>query len=134
MTDVFTVSKRSEIMRKVKSSRNRSTELKLIVFFRENKIKGWRRNSKLFGKPDFVFRKIRTALFVDGCFWHGHNCRNIKPKNNEHYWTQKILRNKKRDKQVILTLKSKGWKVIRIKECKLNNLTSLKFRLSKSEV
>ena len=55
-------------MRQVKSSRNKSTELKLIVFFKSQSIKGWRRNYKISGKPDFVFLKTKTAIFVDGCF------------------------------------------------------------------
>ncbi|MEO6453758.1 MAG: very short patch repair endonuclease, partial [Ginsengibacter sp.] len=128
MADTFTKDQRSEMMRKVKSNRNKSTELKLIQFFNDNKIKGWRRNSKLFGKPDFIFPKSKKVIFVDGCFWHGHNCRNTIPKDNADYWQKKILRNKNRDKEVTKTLASKGWTVIRIRECKLKNLTVLKSR------
>ncbi|MDR3094739.1 MAG: very short patch repair endonuclease, partial [Bacteroidales bacterium] len=61
MADVFTKEQRSNVMRQVKSSRNKSTELKLIAFFKANKIKGWRRNYKLFGKPDFAFPKQKIA-------------------------------------------------------------------------
>jgi DNA mismatch endonuclease (patch repair protein) len=120
MTDTFSKEQRSEIMRKVKSSRNKSTELKLIQIFKAHKIIGWRRNFKLFGKPDFVFPKRRIAVFVDGCFWHGHDCRNTKPKDNQEYWQKKIERNQKRDSEVtrVLTEKKK-WRVIRIWECKL---------------
>ena len=119
MADTFSVEKRSEIMRKVKSNHNKSTELKLIQFFKENRICGWRRNFKLYGKPDFVFPKQRLAIFVDGCFWHGHNCRNTKPKDNAGYWESKINRNKNRDVQVTETLTNKNWTVIRIWECEL---------------
>ncbi len=119
MADTFSVEKRSEIMRKVKSNRNKSTELRLIQFFKENRICGWRRNFKLYGKPDFVFPKQRLAIFVDGCFWHGHNCRNTKPKDNAGYWESKINRNKNRDVQVTETLTNKNWTVIRIWECEL---------------
>lgn len=119
MTDTFTKEKRSQIMRLVKSSRNKSTELQLIKFFKSESIKGWRRNYKLFGKPDFVFLKKRIAVFVDGCFWHGHNCRNTKPKDNNDYWDKKIKRNKKRDILVTNVLSKKGWIVIRIWECEL---------------
>ena len=129
MADTFSVEKRSEIMRKVKSSRNKSTELKLIQFFKENRICGWRRNFKLYGKPDFVFPKQRLAIFVDGCFWHGHNCRNTKPKDNANYWESKINRNKNRDVQVTETLTNKNWTVIRIWECELKNTTRLIDRL-----
>jgi len=121
MPDTFTKEQRSQIMRQVKSSRNKSTELKLIQFFKANKIIGWRRNYKLFGKPDFVFPKSRTAIFVDGCFWHGHNCRNTKPKDNKEYWANKIERNQKRDIEVSQTLSIKGWRVVRIWECELKN-------------
>ena len=129
MADIFTRKERSEIMRKVKSSRNKSTELKLIQFFKENGIGGWRRNFKLYGKPDFVFPKQRLAIFVDGCFWHGHDCRNTKPKANADYWETKINRNKNRDVQVTETLTNKNWTVIRIWECELKNLSRLKDKL-----
>jgi len=121
MADVFSKEQRSAIMRQVKANRNRSTELKLIDFFKTNKIKGWRRNYKLFGRPDFVFPTLRTVVFVDGCFWHGHDCRNTKPHTNKDYWTKKIERNKQRDKYVTRTLKQNGWTVIRVWECELKN-------------
>jgi DNA mismatch endonuclease (patch repair protein) len=121
MADTFTTEKRSQIMRQVKSSRNKSTELKLIQFFRFNSIKGWRRNSQILGKPDFVFPRSKTAVFVDGCFWHGHNCRNLTPKDNEGYWLNKISRNKERDKAVTRLLTNNGWRVIRLWECQLKN-------------
>jgi DNA mismatch endonuclease (patch repair protein) len=117
MADVFTKEQRSEVMRQVKSSRNESTELKLIAFFQVNNIKGWRRNYKLFGKPDFTFSKQKTVVFVDGCFWHGHDCRNTRPKDNADYWMQKRERNINRDKKVTETLTEKGWMVIRLWEC-----------------
>jgi DNA mismatch endonuclease, patch repair protein len=126
MADTFNKEKRSQIMRQVKSSRNKSTELKLIAFFKIHSIKEWRRNFKLFGKPDFVFPKKKLAVFVDGCFWHGHNCRNTKPKDNEEYWLKKITRNKERDLLVNKTLQLKNWRVIRIWECALKNEESLK--------
>ena len=119
MADVFDKQTRSKIMSKVKSKNNKSTELKMIEYFKEIELKGWRRNYKLFGKPDFTFPKKRVVVFVDGCFWHGHNCRNLKPKQNKEYWEKKIKRNKERDKLVTETLTQKGWKVYRIWECQL---------------
>jgi DNA mismatch endonuclease Vsr len=71
MADVFNKTKRSRVMAAIKSTGNKDTELKLIAIFRANGIAGWRRNQKLPGKPDFVFRRERLAVFVDGCFWHG---------------------------------------------------------------
>jgi len=121
MADVFTKEQRSEIMRQVKSNRNKSTELKIIAFFKSNNIVGWRRNYNLFGKPDFTFPSLKVVIFIDGCFWHGHDCRNTRPKNNAEYWTNKRERNKKRDKEVTQTLTKKGWKVVRLWECELKN-------------
>ena len=129
MADVFTKEQRSNVMRQVKSSRNKSTELKLIAFFKANKIRGWRRNYKLFGKPDFAFPKQKIAIFVDGCFWHGHDCRNTRPKDNADYWQKKRERNMKRDKEVTQTLQNKGWNVIRFWECELKNNQLLLARL-----
>lgn len=119
MADTFSPEERSEIMKKVKSKKNKSTELKLISFFKEKEIKGWRRNYKLFGNPDFVFPKLRIVVFTDGCFWHGHNCRNTKPEENKEYWIKKIKKNRNRDAVVNEKLLEKNWKVIRIWECEL---------------
>ena len=58
-------------MSRIRSRGNEATELALAKLFQRNKITGWRRNQKVFGKPDFVFYKIKLAIFVDGCFWHG---------------------------------------------------------------
>ena len=74
LSDVFSVAARSEIMRKIKSKGNKSTELRLISLFKEFGITGWRRNYPVKGRPDFVFLNRRIAIFVDGCFWHGHEC------------------------------------------------------------
>jgi len=119
MTDVFTKEKRSSIMRSVRSSNNRSTELKLIKYFKQYSIKGWRRSYPIKGNPDFVFLKQRLAVFVDGCFWHGHDCRNTKPKTNFDYWKNKISNNKKRDEEVNNYLINRKWVVVRIWECEL---------------
>jgi DNA mismatch endonuclease (patch repair protein) len=119
MADVFSKSIRSKVMRAVKSSGNKSTEIKLIEHFKKSKITGWRRNYKLFGKPDFVFPKTRAAIFVDGCFWHGHDCRNTKPADNADYWRGKIARNRRRDVLVTTMLEDRGWRVLRIWECEV---------------
>ena len=123
MADTFTKEQRSQIMRQVKSNRNKSTELKLIQFFKDNSIKGWRRSYNLFGRPDFVFPLAKKVVFVD-------NCRNTKPKDNKEYWLQKISRNKKRDRTVNKTLTSNGWTVIRIWECQLKNEKTLRNKLT----
>lgn len=119
MADVFDREKRSEIMSRVRSKNNKSTELKIIQVFRENNIKGWRRNYPVKGHPDFVFLDKKIAIFVDGCFWHGHDCRNTRPANNAEYWAQKRERNIKHDAEVTAVFEQRGWHVIRIWECEL---------------
>ncbi len=120
MSDTVSPQKRSEIMKANKPKGNKSTELKLIQIFKEYNIKGWRRNYKIAKSlPDFVFLRSKTAVFVDGCFWHGHNCRNLTPKINSDYWQKKIEKNKIRDLEINKRLKKKGWKVLRIWECAL---------------
>ncbi|MBZ5572245.1 MAG: very short patch repair endonuclease [Acidobacteriia bacterium] len=112
--DIFSRSKRSEIMSRVRGRGNRATELALVSIFRRNRIVGWRRHAALFGKPDFAFGKVRLALFVDGCFWHGCPKHATQPRNNEAFWADKLTRNKARDRLVVRTLRSRGWRVLRI--------------------
>lgn len=119
MADVFDGKKRSEIMKKVRSRNNKSTELKLIQVFRENSIKGWRRGYPVKGHPDFVFLDKKIAVFVDGCFWHGHDCRNTRPADHDEYWAKKRERNIRHDKEVTAMFEQRGWRVIRIWECEL---------------
>ena len=68
MTDVYDAEKRSLVMQRIKSKRNKSTELRLIAIFKQNGITGWRRNYQVKGHPDFAFLDQRVAVFVDGCF------------------------------------------------------------------
>ncbi len=82
MVDVFTKQKRSQVMSRIRGSGNKETELALISLFKRRRITGWRRNQKVFGKPDFVFRSVRVAVFVDGCFWHGCPKHGTLPANN----------------------------------------------------
>ena len=119
MADVFDKQQRSQIMRKVKSKGNKSTELKLISIFSTYHISGWKRNYPVKGHPDFVFLKPKIAIFVDGCFWHGHDCRNTRPLNNAEYWNKKRERNIRHDKDITALFESRGWTVIRIWECEL---------------
>ncbi|MGE5417511.1 MAG: very short patch repair endonuclease [Acidobacteriota bacterium] len=119
MSDVFSKEKRSEIMSKVRSSGNRSTELKLIAFFKESHIVGWRRHYNVIGHPDFVFKERRIAVFVDGCFWHGHDCRNTQPRENTEFWQKKRERNIQHDLKITHHFEERGWRVIRIWECEL---------------
>jgi DNA mismatch endonuclease, patch repair protein len=122
MNDVFTRSKRSEVMSKIRGSGNRSTELALIGIFRESGITGWRRNHPLFGKPDFAFPEKRVVVFVDGCFWHGCPKHGNIPKNNREFWEKKIGGNIRRDRRVNRILRSAGWSVQRIWEHDIKKL------------
>ena len=119
MPDVFTKAKRSEVMSRIRGRGNKDTELALAKLFRQHGIIGWRRNQKIFGKPDFVFPKLKLTVFVDGCFWHGCPQHATKPKNNRTFWRQKFSRNKQRDALVTRTLRRAGWRVIRIWEHEL---------------
>lgn len=119
MADVFSKSKRSEVMSRIRSRGNQATELALAKLFRRHKITGWRRNQKVFGKPDFIFPKHKLAVFVDGCFWHGCPKHGTQPKGNAAFWRKKISRNQIRDRLVTRTLRKAGWRVIRIWEHEL---------------
>ena len=123
MTDVFSPAKRSEVMALIRSSGNRLTELAMIRVFRESGITGWRRGQVLTlaheGKsrrirPDFLFRRERVAVFVDGEFWHGHPTRCRIPTTRREWWTAKIDGNKRRDRLQNRLLRAAGWKVTRI--------------------
>lgn len=87
---------------------------------RRTGLSGWRRHARLLGRPDFSWPRERVAVFVDGCFWHGHDCgRNVTPKTNAEAWREKLEGNRARDRKVARVLRRKGWKVIRVWECEL---------------
>lgn len=119
MPDVFTKEKRSDVMSRIRGKGNKDTELLMIHILRTNHITGWRRNQPLLGKPDFVFRKQKLALFVDGCFWHCCPDHSKIPENNRAFWEKKLQKNKDRDQFVSEQLTKKGWKVERIWEHEL---------------
>lgn len=77
-------------------------------------------------RPDFVFTAFKLAVFVDGCFWHGCPKHETKPKNNRAFWRRKFSANKKRDELVNRTLRSQGWRVIRIWEHELSQRNELR--------
>lgn len=114
MADVFSQEKRSHVMSCIRSGGNKETELRLIKIFKAASIKGWRRKQPLLGKPDFVFRKERVVVFVDGCFWHACPRCYHRPGSNQTYWDAKALRNQTRDRVVSNALRKMGWRVLRI--------------------
>lgn len=96
-------------------------------------------HKRLPGHPDIVLRKYRTCVFVNGCFWHGHeNCKYFRlPKTNTAFWERKINRNRERDKEEQKQLATMGWHVITVWECQLKpncrekTLRSLAFTLNR---
>ncbi len=114
--DVFTKAKRSQVMAAIRSRGNKATELRLATLLRAASITGWRRHQPLPGRPDFIFRGARLAVFVDGCFWHGCRWHCRMPKSRRAFWTAKIRRNKARDRYVTAALRSRGWRVLRVWE------------------
>lgn len=109
---------RSRIMRSNKSHGNLSTEVTLLRLLQSRGISGWRRKVAILGRPDFVFKRERVAVFIDGCYWHGCKCRRL-PKKNRAYWQAKFSDNQSRDRRMSRLLRASGWHVIRIWEHEL---------------
>jgi DNA mismatch endonuclease (patch repair protein) len=129
--DTVSSAVRSQIMAQVRGRANQSTEIRLIRVFRLNKITGWRRQVVIqfpvAGKrfrvvPDFVFPKLKLAVFVDGCFWHGCRWHGAQPANNRAFWQKKLAANKARDRLVTQLLRRRGWRVVRIWEHALGDV------------
>lgn len=133
MPDVFDAKKRSDVMSRIRGQGNRTTELALASAFRRAGIKGWRRHlviklalgprvakrkgkADLLVRPDFVFRREKVAVFVDGCFWHRCPAHCKMPANNREFWEQKLSRNVERDRFVDRELRKAGWRVWRVWE------------------
>lgn len=124
--DRITSEQRSRNMSAVRGSRNKTTEIRFIKILMSAGIIGWRRNIKMFGRPDFVFRRLKVAVFVDGCFWHGCGKHGSIPETNKFFWETKINANMIRDKKVTVYYKSRGWISVRIWEHDVKN-NSAKF-------
>ncbi len=117
-TDVFTPEQRSAVMRAVKG-RDTTPELAVRRILRAAGI-GYRLGGRgLPGRPDLVMPGRRVAVFVHGCFWHGHDCpRGARlPKANADYWSAKIGRNRARDAAAHTALAAAGWRVVTVWEC-----------------
>ena len=148
MADVFSKSKRSEVMSRIRSRGNKDTEIVLAKILRRHKITGWRRHLQINGRaallrspnikaarqhrptvrvrPDFVFPKLKLALFVDGCFWHCCPKHSNLPVNNRPFWERKLEANRRRDRVVSRTLRAKGWAVLRVWEHELSRKSEAK--------
>ncbi|MBB6357199.1 very short patch repair endonuclease [Aminobacter aganoensis] len=121
---------RSRMMRAVKS-KNTAPEMivRKIVHRMGYRFRLHRKN--LPGHPDLVFPSRRLALFVHGCFWHGHDCARgaRSPKTNAQYWAQKIERNRKRDAATLEALSQEGWRSCVVWECELREQEQLRTKL-----
>ncbi|WP_430616651.1 DNA mismatch endonuclease, patch repair protein [Enterococcus sp. DIV0176] len=119
MADKISKEARSKNMSQIKS-KNTKPEL-LVRKFLFSKGLRYRVNDKRYlGKPDMVFPKYQTIIFVNGCFWHHHGCKNSTiPKTNTEFWVNKINGNVLRDKKIYKELMELGWKVIIVWECEL---------------
>jgi DNA mismatch endonuclease (patch repair protein) len=129
MADHLTPEARSANMRAV---RRRDTEAEMKVRRLLHRL-GYRyrlQASDLPGKPDIVFRGRRLAVFVHGCFWHGHDCRRGRlPASRVDFWRARIKRNRNRDERALDALQVAGWQSLVIWECELRNMVGLENRL-----
>jgi DNA mismatch endonuclease (patch repair protein) len=130
-SDVFDEQTRSAVMRRVKG-RDTAPELKVRKALTALGARYRLHRADLPGKPDIVMPGRRLAIFVHGCFWHGHDCaRGARaPKTNREYWATKIARNRARDARSREALAALGWRVETIWECDLKDAGVLKTRLS----
>jgi DNA mismatch endonuclease (patch repair protein) len=131
MSDVFSSEKRSAVMRQVKG-RDTMPEMRVRKLLTGLGLRYRLHRKDLPGAPDIVMPGRRIALFVHGCFWHGHDCaRGARvPKQNRDYWTAKIARNVARDERTRAELEALGWTPVVIWECELKDERGLKERAS----
>jgi DNA mismatch endonuclease (patch repair protein) len=131
VSDVFSPEKRSQVMRRVRG-RDTRPERKVRSLLTHMGLRYRLHRRDLPGSPDVVFGKKRVALFVHGCFWHGHDCaRGARtPKTNADYWIGKIGRNRARDAEVQRRLAEAGWRTLVVWECELKDEARLAERLA----
>lgn len=132
MTDVFDPEKRSAVMRRVKG-RDTGPEKTVRRLLTGLGARYRLQRKDLPGKPDIVMAGRRLAIFVHGCFWHGHDCaRGARvPQQNRDYWLGKIGRNRERDIAGRAALEAAGWRVEVIWECELKDEAALTERLAR---
>ena len=129
-TDVFSPEKRSAVMRKV-PGKNSSAELKLRRLLTRMGLRYRLHRKDLPGSPDVALPGRKAAVFVHGCFWHGHDCKRgaRAPKANAAYWSAKIARNRARDAASLAALDAMGWRAVVVWECELKDEAALESKL-----
>ncbi len=116
MIDSLTKAQRSELMAKVRATGNRSTEGRAEAALLSAGIENWEKHPSILGKPDFYFRELKLALFIDGCQWHACPLHVRYPKTNSEYWSTKLGRNRRRDNRVRRRLRQQGQHVMSVWE------------------
>jgi DNA mismatch endonuclease (patch repair protein) len=131
LSDVFDSEKRSAVMRRVKG-RDTTPERTVRRLLTKLGARYRLHRKDLPGNPDIVMPGRRLAVFVHGCFWHGHDCARGSrvPKANRDYWTAKVARNVARDERSREALIAAGWRVEAIWECELKDEAAVSARLS----
>lgn len=125
LADTFTPSKRSQVMSRI-GSRNTKPELLIRKGLHARGFRYRLHDRKLPGKPDMVFPRYKSIIFVNGCFWHGHSCPLFRwPATRVEYWKPKITRTIERDKANFRYLEAEGWRVLIIWECAFRGRTRL---------
>jgi DNA mismatch endonuclease, patch repair protein len=121
MVDLYSTQKRSKIMSQI-SGKETKPEIIVRKYLFSQGLR-YRKNDKRYpGTPDIVLPKYKIAIFVNGCFWHGHNCKAGKlPETRHDFWKKKINDTKLRDEQKTGELQSTGFKVITIWNCEIHN-------------
>jgi DNA mismatch endonuclease, patch repair protein len=132
MVDVFSKSKRSKIMSRIRS-KNTSPEWMVRRIVHGMGYRYRLHVKQLPGRPDLVFSRLKKIIDVRGCFWHQHNgCIDSHiPKSRTEYWKPKLTRNRRRDKSNEKELKSLGWQVLTLWECEIMDIPSTVKRVSK---
>ena len=130
MSDKFTAEQRSAVMRKV-PGKDSSAEMKLRKLLTRMGLRYRLHRKDLPGSPDVAMPGRKAAVFVHGCFWHGHDCKRgaRAPKANAEYWTAKITRNRARDAAAVDALTSMGWRPLVIWECELKDEAAVEARV-----
>ena len=118
--DTLTKEQRHFVMSQIKSS-DTKPELLVRSYLHRLGFRFRKNDKRLTGKPDLYFPRYYAVIFVNGCFWHGHaSCQKVRiPKTNAEYWTQKIQRNKERDKEEVKSLLEQGYRVGVVWECSI---------------